>query len=91
MDSKNIINRDVLIAMLEENGISVSTFEGKITAVSVPDPSTTLSYSITDGELKSVHFQDGDVEIFFNDDSTETFFKIVKGRTMHSATITSEE
>ena len=87
MDSTNIINRDALVAMLEENGISVSMCEGKITAVAVNDPNTNFAYSIINGELKSVHLQDSDVEIYFEETSSETIFKIVKGRTMHSAII----
>lgn len=85
--NSNIINRDSLINMLEENGIMVTISDGKVTSVSVKDPNTNFSYTVTDGELKLVHLQDSDVEIYFEETSSETFFKIVKGRTMHSATI----
>lgn len=85
--NSNIINRDSLINMLEENGVIVTISNGKVTAVSVKDPNTNFSYSVTDGELKLVHLQDENLEIFFEDASSETVFKIVKGRKMHSAII----
>ena len=89
MDSK-VINMEAIVNLLEENGVSISMVDGKITGISVENPETNFSYYITDGILKSFHLQDLKVEIYFENTAEEISFKLIRGKKMHTATMNSD-
>ena len=86
MNSK-IINRELLIAMLEENGVKITLSDGKVTSVSTEDRGIDFSYSVTNGELSFVHLTDDEVEILFDENDKITKLVIVHGRTIHVAEV----